>query len=218
MPIKPLLMSALATALNRYLSLADNRGELLAALAGKTIAVTVQPFDETFFLCPTPDSIQLLDTCLQPADTRLTGSLFALGMMGLSAYPMRSIFSGAVTIEGDMRTGRKLQELFARLDINLEPKLALLIGDGYARRIAGLFHGGYDWSRETFATLGLNLTEFLQEETRELPAAQEIDIFYRRIDALRTDYDRLQSRVERLQQHLNAATTDVLPASEQGTQ
>jgi len=43
----------------------------------------------------------------------------------------------------------------------------------------------------------------LQEETRDLPAVPEMDIFYRQIDELRTDFDRLQSRIERLENTLN---------------
>ena len=41
MVIKPLLMSALETALNKYLALDQNSGVFLAPLAGKVIAVTI---------------------------------------------------------------------------------------------------------------------------------------------------------------------------------
>ena len=192
-------MSALETALNQYLALAINRDELLNGLDGKTIAVTVQPFNETLYLCPTHDAIQLLSDTLKPADTHLTGSLFAFGMMGLSTQPMRSIFSGAVTIEGDMRTGRKLQELLAKLELDIEPKLAQLTGVAAAKRLVSLFNDSRAWGEDTVESLRLNLSEFLQEETRQFPAAGEIAIFYRQVDTLRSDYDRLQSRIERLE-------------------
>ena len=47
-----------------------------------------------------------------------------------------------------------------------------------------------------------NRKQFLQEETRNLPAKPEMEIFYRQIDKLRTDFDRLQSRIERLNKFL----------------
>jgi len=206
MIIKPLLIGALESALNQYLALDPQSGAFLVPLAGKVIAVTVQPFNETLYLCPAPDSIQLLDYSPQPADTHLTGSLFALGLMGLSANPMRAVFSGEVSIEGDMRTGRKFQELFANLDINLEPKLARFTGEASARHISRFFRAGRNWSIEAIETFRLNLSEFLQEETRDLPAAPEMDIFYRQVDGLRTDFDRLQSRIERLENILDAKT------------
>ncbi|MDD5266833.1 MAG: SCP2 sterol-binding domain-containing protein [Methylococcales bacterium] len=202
MVIKPLLMSALEAALNKFLALDENSGVFLEPLAGKIIAVTITSFNETLYLCPTPDSIQLLDYSPKQADTHLTGSVFAFGLMGLSSKPMRSIFSGEVVIEGDMQTGRKFQELFAKLDINLEKQLARYTGDSLAHNISQFFRSGQNWSKESIETFRLNASEFLQEETRDLPAVPEMDIFYRQIDQLRTDFDRLQSKIERLENTL----------------
>jgi len=198
MTIKPLLIGALEASLNQYLSLDQDSSFFLAPLAGKVIAVNIQPFDETIYLCPTTDSIQLMDQFPDQPDTCLTGSVWALGLMGLSSTPMRSIFSGEVKIEGDMQTGRKFQELFAKLDIDLEEKLSHVTGDIIAHKIANFFRAGQSWGKESIETFRLNATEFLQEETRDLPAGPEVDIYYAQVDELRTDFDRLQSRIERL--------------------
>jgi ubiquinone biosynthesis protein UbiJ len=204
MVIKPLLMSALETALNKFLALDRNSSNFLAPLAGKIIAVNISTFNETIYLCPTKNSIQLLDYSPDQPHTQLSGSVFALGLMGLSSKPMRSIFSGEVKIEGDMNTGRKFQELFAKLDINLEQQLARFTGDTIAHNISQFFRAGQNWSKESIETFRLNASEFLQEETRDLPAGPEVDIFYRQIDELRTDFDRLQSRIERLENKGNS--------------
>jgi len=199
-----LLLSALETALNKYLAMDQNSGVFLAPLVSKVIAVTITPFNETIYLCPSSDSIQLLDYSPEPPDTQLTGSVFALGLMGLSSKPMRAVFSGEVKIEGDMNTGRKFQELFAKLDINLEQQLARYTGDTVAHNISRFFRAGQDWSKESVETFRLNASEFLQEETRDLPAGPEVDIFYAQVDELRMDFDRLKSRVERLAKALGA--------------
>ena len=198
MIIKPLLMSAIENALNAFINLDPNISEYLAPLANKTIAITIQPFNETIYLCPSTDSIQLLDYSSDKADTTLTGSVFAFGLMGTSASPMRSIFSGDVTIEGDMQTGKRFQALFAKLDLNLEPLIAKYTGDTVANSLSQLFQSSKSWSTQSIETLKLNISEFLQEETRDLPSAPEIDIFYNQVDLLRTDFDRLNSRIERL--------------------
>jgi ubiquinone biosynthesis protein UbiJ len=198
MVIKSLLISGLETALNSYLSLDKNSQAFLAPLAGKIIAITVQPFNETIYLCPSHDAIQCLDVSLEQPDTRITGTPWSLGLMGISSKPMRSIFSGAVKIEGDTHTGRKFQDLFAKLDIDLEAKLAQYTGDRFANSIGQIFRASRDWSKESIETLRLNVSEFLQEETRDLPAGPEVDIFFRQVDNLRMDCDRLQSRIDRL--------------------
>jgi ubiquinone biosynthesis protein UbiJ len=199
MTIKPLIIATLESAINRYLSLDDNVSSILAPLAGKVVAITITPFNETIYLCPTADSIQCLDYLPQPADTHLTGSLVAFGLMGLSGKPMNALFSGEVTMEGDTHTGRKFQELFAKLDINLEGKLARYTGETVAHNLAEFFRAGKNWSKESLDTFKLNASEFLQEETQDLPAVPEAEMFYTEVDELRTDLDRLQSRIERLE-------------------
>jgi len=202
MALKPLLTVALESALNRYIRLDLDVGELLAPIAGKVIELTVEPFGETLYLCPTHDAVQVLDAYPGEPDTRISGSLWSLGLMGISAKPMRSVFSGEVKIEGDMTTGRKFQALFDKLNIDLEEKLSQVTGDVIAHQIGNLFRAGSRWTRQSLRTFELNLSEFLQEETRDLPAGPEADIFYRHVDELRTDFDRLNSRIERLEDAL----------------
>jgi ubiquinone biosynthesis accessory factor UbiJ len=204
MAIKPLLLSALEGALNQYLALDQDASFFLAPLAGKVIAVTILPFDETIYLCPTADCIQILDQFPRQPDTRLTGSVLALGLMGLSSKPMRSIFSGEVVIEGDMVTGRKFQELFDKLDIDLEEILSHYTGDIIAHQMGRVFRAGQRWGKDSIETFRLNTAEFLQEETRDLPAGPEADIFYAQVDKLRTDFDRLLSKTERLEKIIAA--------------
>lgn len=198
MAIKPLLAGVLETALNQYLALDQDSRYFLEPLAGKVIAVTILPFNETIYLCPTTESIQCLDHFPGQPDTRLTGSIWALGLMGLSAKPMRSVFSGEVKIEGDVHTGRKFQELFDKLDIDLEEKLSHFTGDIIAHQVSRFFRAGQRWGKDSIESFRLNTAEFLQEETRDLPAGPEMEIFYHQVDELRTDFDRLLSRVERL--------------------
>lgn len=198
MIVKPLLISALETALNQYLSLDEDVGIFLKPLAGKTIAVRVQPFDWTFFLCPTTETIQILEHCEQPPDTTITGSALSLGLMGITNTPMESMFSGEVTIEGDTRIGKKFQELFEKLDIDLEEKVSHFTGDIIAHKLGRFIKAGKGWLTESGQTFSMNLSEFLHDETGSLPAQTEIDIFYRNVDKIRADYDRLQARVDRL--------------------
>ncbi|NOR70762.1 MAG: sterol-binding protein [Methylomarinum sp.] len=198
MIIKPLIITALETALNQYLSLDEDVSLFLTPLAGKVIAVNILPFNETVYLCPTKDKIQLLESYTAEADATLSGTLSALGLMGLSSTPMHSIFSGEVKIEGDTQIAHKFQQVFDKLDIDLEEKLSQFTGDIVAHKIGNLFRSGQNWSQETLDTFKLNTKEFLQEETRDLPAGPEADIFYQQVDKIRADFDRLDARIKQL--------------------
>jgi ubiquinone biosynthesis protein UbiJ len=196
--LKPLLISALESAINSYLHLDDRIEELLKPMAGKVIAVHVTPFNETLYLCPSEQRLQFLENYYGDADARLSGSLAALGLMGLSATPMRSLFKGEVRIDGDTQLAGRLQRLFEKLDINLQGRMALIVGDDLAQRVGTLFRGSRHWSRQTVETLRLNLQEFLQEETRDLPAKAEADALFQDIDSCRDDLERLELRLSRL--------------------
>lgn len=214
MTINPILLTALESTLNGYLLMDPHKDSLLAPLAGKVIAVTVRPFETTIYFCPADHAVQVLDTVTMPPDTFISGTPWALGWMGLSSKPMRSIFAGDVTIEGDVHVGRKFQKLFEQLDINLEGKLALFTGDWFADKVGRFFQAGRRWSEHTLETFGLNLSEYLQEESRDLPAPAELEMFYHDVDELRTACDRLDSRLNRLQvrwqgQHATSASNDL---------
>ncbi len=198
MIIKPLLIGTLEIALNQYLSLDEDVSLFLTPVAGKVIAINILPFNETIYLCPTIDKIQVLESYLPEVDASISGTLSALGLMGLSSTPMRSIFRGEVKIEGDTNIAHKFQQIFDKLDIDLEEKLSQFTGDIVAHKIGNLFRSSQKWTEESVETFKLNTREFLQEETRDLPAGPEADILYSQIDEIRSDFDRLSARVNKL--------------------
>ncbi len=204
MTIKPLVISAIEIALNKYLSLDEDVAVFLRPLSGKIIAVTIQPFGETIYLCPTSQSIQIIDVYTGEVDTTLTGSLMALGLMGLSSTPARSFFSGEVQITGDLTIGHRFQRLFEQLDVDIEEQLSRYTGDVIAHKIGHFFRRANQWQKENFMTAQLNIKEFLQDETQDLPPAPEVNILSQQIDLLREDFDRLEARVKRLDTKLKA--------------
>lgn len=204
--LKPLLIAGLEAGMNRYLTLDEHIADYLAPMAGKVIELHIDSLDTSLYLCPGTNGIQILESYPEPADARLSGSLSALGLMGLSHTPMHSLFKGEVKIDGDTQLARRLQRLFDKLDINLEAKLARYTGAEFAGRLSKLFRSSRDWTRHGLDTFRLNLAEFLQEETRELPAKPEAELLFRDIDDLRNAAERLEARLQRL-----AAATETQP-------
>jgi len=203
MTIKPILISAFESALNTYLNLDEEVSIFLSPLAGKVIAVTITPFNETLYLCPSAEKIQILDTYFGQCDTTLTGSLPAFGFMGLSSTPARYFFSGDVAIEGDLNIGHQFQSLFEKLDIDIEEHVSHITGDVIAHKLGNLLHNVNRWQQDNFKSAQLNITEFLQDETQDLPPEPEINLFSKRVAHLKEDFDRLDARITRLNKYLN---------------
>ncbi len=54
------------------------------------------------------------------------------------------------------------------------------------------------WHEETLKTFQLNTVEFLQEETRDLPASAEAEMFYQQVTKLERDALFLEEKLNQL--------------------
>ena len=194
-----LFAGLLGDAITRFLRLAPDSQQYLTPLVGKVIALQFAPFTWRLYLAPSDSTITVLPSLGVEPDVTFTGSPWAFARMGLGGSPRRALFAGEVVVEGDMNVARRFQNLFEKLDIDWESLLARLVGQGIAARFADGLRSSHAWRVETVEALQLNLVEYLQEESRELPAAFEAEVFYADVDMLRADCDRLEARVLRLE-------------------
>ena len=72
------------------------------------------------------------------------------------------------------------------------------VGDAAAYRIGEFARGVSKWGAEARTTMGDNIREYLQEESRDVPSRYEMDRFTGNVDVLRDDVDRLAARIRRL--------------------
>jgi ubiquinone biosynthesis protein UbiJ len=61
------------------------------------------------------------------------------------------------------------------------------------------------WARKVQRTVGENVAEYLQEESRDLVNKPELEEFLRGVDALRETADRVEARLVRLEQRLKGS-------------
>jgi ubiquinone biosynthesis accessory factor UbiJ len=197
--IKALLTDILERLLTQLLSLDRDVAELLVPLSGKVIAVNFQPIDQTIFFCPTDQGIQLVGDYYGDVDTHIEGSVTTMALMTFNTTSMRSIFTGDLKISGDMAVGRNFQRFFKQLDPDFEERLSQYTGDIAAHQLGNVVRSSFRYKRDALKTLQLNMTEFLQDETQDTPSGPEVDVFFKQVDDLRSDFDRLVLRVNRLQ-------------------
>lgn len=201
-----LFAGVLRDAVTRFLRLDPNSPQYLAPLIGKIICLRLMPIDLRIYLCPDESSMDILLRFGGEPDVTLSGSPLAFARMGLSDSPRRALFDGEVTVEGDMTVAQRFQTLFERLDIDWEGVLSRFTGQTLAGLIANDLRNLHAWGKETVEVMGMNVAEYFQEESRELPAAPEADMFFEDVDTLRADYDRLEARVLRMEARLSIAS------------
>ena len=71
-------------------------------------------------------------------------------------------------------------------------------GDIVAHKVGLFFRNAIRWHQDNLQTAQLNIKEFLQDETQDLPPAPEVNILIQQADQLKEDYERLNARFKRL--------------------
>ncbi|MCF6234900.1 MAG: SCP2 sterol-binding domain-containing protein [Gammaproteobacteria bacterium] len=195
------LINLLEKAFNHYLSLDPLTPEKLTQLDNKIIAVELTDASQTLYFTFTDQHVEITLTLTEPesANTIIKGSLFSLAKIGLEKPSSASIFSSNIEIQGDTELGKQFQKMLQEIDIDWEEQLSHYTGDVIAHQAGSAARTLQDWAKQTFGTLKQNTTEYLQEESRDLPHPIEVNTFLSDVDQLRMDIDRLEARIHRLQ-------------------
>jgi ubiquinone biosynthesis protein UbiJ len=200
------ITGGLETTLNTALHLDPEAINKLERFSGKIIAIELQGLELTLFLLPGPDGISLMSQYDAEPDTILSGTPLAMAKMALGPDASKVLFAGEVTIRGDVETGQGFKRLLDELDIDWEEQLARYTGDIAAHKLGELFRATLAWGQQALDILGQDATEYFQQEGQDLPVAASVRQFMHDVDTLRDDAARLESRLARLQQHVNPDT------------
>jgi ubiquinone biosynthesis protein UbiJ len=129
----------------------------------------------------------------------LRGTPLGLAQLGLGSESGKTLFSGSVTIEGDVETGQAFKAILDEMDIDWEEQLSRLTGDAIAHQLGNTARQAAGVLRQGRHTLERNIGEYLQEELRVLPTRIETENFTAAVSRLSIDTDRLAARIRRLQ-------------------
>jgi ubiquinone biosynthesis protein UbiJ len=195
------VFAALEKAVNAAVALDPHTVQRLERLEGKVMAVRLRGLDMTFYLAPKGGGLRVMSHYEAPPDVVLTGTPLDLAALA-GGTPGQGMFTGRVTLEGDVELGQRFQRVIAGLDIDWEEHLSRLTGDIVAHQVGNLARGFFGWARDTAENFGRDGAEYAQDELRLAPTRQEAEVYFRAVDELRSDYDRLEARVQRLRQRL----------------
>ncbi len=198
MELPTTLLRTLETAINQWLKLDPACAERLGKLQGRCIGIELRGTGMMFYMLPGAHGLRIRTHTDQPADTVLHGTPLAMARLGMGGDIGKSLFSGDVTITGDVETGQAFREILDDMEIDWEEQLARFTGDITAHQIGRAAGHAGRLLRNGRATLEQDLGEYLQEELRVLPARVEVENFSTDVDTIRADVDRLELRIRRL--------------------
>jgi len=192
------LFRPLTALVNRQIKTTTPARELCAELDGKVMAVRVKDTGLAMYFCVCPDEIALFGDYDGEPDVAITGSILTLVRLA-GASGEDAIRDGSLELIGDAEVAQAFQKLLGYGNPDIEEELSGVIGDVAAHRLGEVARSVSSWGREAGATLRQNITEFLQEERRDVPSRYEVEAFTRKIDELRDDVARVEARLNHLE-------------------
>jgi len=191
-------MLIIETVINRYLALDPEMLEKMSAFSGKVIKMEITGIRKQLFIFPDASGIHITSEFDGQADTLLRGSPLSLFKMGLAANAANLLLKGEVEISGDTGLGHRFKNLFSQMDIDWSEPLADWFGDGIAYQLQQTGKKFGLWSRQSVQSVSMTLSEYLQEESRDVVTETEIQMFNDAVSRLRDDADRLQAKMAKL--------------------
>jgi len=194
-----MLLSSIEKILNRCLPRSPRAQALAAALAGRSLAVTVTGADPVV-LSSTGERLRLERSSGTAADAGISAGPFSL--LALASGQTQNLSGTGGTVSGDAEVAQRFSELLALLKPDPEEELAQLIGDAPAHHLGRLARAAMDFGDHAARTAVRNVAEYLAHERRDLVPRAEGRQLLDGIDALRDDVDRFEARLKHLAQRL----------------
>lgn len=191
-------MFFLEAAINKYIALDPEMPARLGQFQGKIICLDIVGTGQKLYLSPQQDYIQVDANLDSEADAILRGSALALFKMSMSRDVAPILLKGEVEIIGDMRLGRAFKSLLSEMQIDWEEHLSAITGDMVAHELMKGVRNVSNWGKQSSEVIAMDIGEYLQEESRDVVSAPELQAFYNEVDELRGDVDRLQARIKQL--------------------
>ena len=191
------LLRPLANILNRNIQEMTPARELCEQLDGATIAVRVRDTSLAMYFRINAEVISLSSKSATDPDVVIEGSLLTLARMAGTSGES-AVRDGTLDLTGNAETAQAFQELLAYAKPDIEEQVSTLLGDVAAHRLGEIVRGIGDWARDARSTMGSNIREYLQEESRDLPSRYEVERFTLQVDSLRDGVARLEARLNRL--------------------
>jgi ubiquinone biosynthesis protein UbiJ len=183
--------------LNRLVGESSAAQDLLERLSGTSFAVHVEGLGVTAVLRAEGERLRVgTEAGSATATLRAT----PLDLLRLArAGGVSDVKRTHANFSGDLQVAERYSQLLKLARPDIEDEVAKWIGDVPAHALGEVARGAGAWLVRAADALRMNTAEYLQEESRAMPAALVADGFYSDVERLRDDVERTAARLARLE-------------------
>lgn len=201
-----MLTQAIENLLNRNLPRSPRALELCGLLKGKSVRIESPGLGWRVDCESLGTSLRMSKSLPdRTPDAGISGSLASLAQLA-GPQPEEVIQRGGISIRGDAEVAQRFRELALLLKPDVEEELSRIIGDTPAHQALRFVSAVTGFGRRAARTGVRNVAEYFAHESRDLVPRAEAEDFYRRVERLREDLDRLDARARLLEQADEAET------------
>ncbi len=183
--------------LNRCVGESTAARDLLARLDGTSFAVHVEGVGLTVALHADGDRLRVDDDATAATATLRATPIDLLRLV--NAEGVSGVKRTHAELKGDLQVAERYAQLLKLARPVLEDEAAKWLGDVPAHALGEVVRGVGSWLKRAGDALRMNTAEYLQEESRAMPASLEAQAFYADVDRLRDDVERAAARLARLE-------------------
>ena len=190
----PELLRPIEAMLNRRIAGSSRARAMVAGLAGRSLELrfTATPF--RLRLAAGADALTVRPAAEDPADAVIEGTPLAFLRLA-TGDAAKSIRAGGMDVRGDAEIAEGFRRLLEVARPDIEEELSRFTGDAAAHYIARTARPAADFARRAGDSLARSTSEYLTEESRDLPVRLEVEEFLDGVDRLREAVDRLDARI-----------------------
>jgi len=203
--VRPVLLSLRSalerhaqTQLNRWVDQSSAAQQERAALEGRSLCVEIENTRLRALL-----SVESQRACFAFHDEQIDADIVvragAFDLLELlRASSVAQLSGGSIEFRGSLRIAEQFAKMLRLARPQLEDELAGWLGGVPAHALARTIDAGLGWSTQASHAVMLDVVEYLQLESRELPVPDEIAQFMLEVERLRDDVERIAQRIDRL--------------------
>jgi ubiquinone biosynthesis protein UbiJ len=190
----PDLLRPIEDMLNRRIAGSSRARAMVAGLAGRSLELCFAATPFRLRIAAGADSLSLRPAGDEPADAVIEGTPLSFLRLA-TGDAAKSIRAGGMDVRGDAEVAEGFRRLLEVARPDIEEELSRFTGDAAAHYLAGFARQAADFARRAGDSFARSTSEYLTEESRDLPARLEVEEFLDGVDRLREAVDRLEARI-----------------------